>query len=71
MTQDMMIFEVDGIEYHHPHNLDGRQPTVTVRPMIQLRTDYTSSYMIIFNNKPKGGLMDSDVDEEYLKEYWE
>lgn len=72
MTQETTsyysTFEVDGIEYIHPFNT----ASVYVRPMMQLfAVDARLSPMKVTDNKPKNGLMDSEVDEEWVKEYWE
>lgn len=64
----MYEFEVDGIEYIHPYYT----ASVYVRPFMQLfEVDARLAPMSVNNNKPKGGLMDSEVDEEWVKEYWE
>lgn len=67
---DNIVFEVDGIEYHHPFNLDGRRASVTVRPIIQFRPDSVAAVMNVYGNKPKLGLMDSEVNEQWVKEFW-
>lgn len=72
MTQETIdLFEVDGIKYIHPkHSNHDGYLSVHIRPMIQLRTDDYAPFMTVNNNKPKLGLMDSEVDEKFLKENW-
>lgn len=66
-TLDIKCFEVDGIHYEHPFY----NASVYVRPMIQLlEPDVRLVPMCVSNNRPKAGLMDSEVDEEWLKECW-
>jgi hypothetical protein len=63
-------FVVDGIEYNHPHSFFGNY-AVCVRPIFQfINDDGRLRSMTVYDNKPKGGLMDSEIDEEFLKEYW-
>lgn len=60
-------FEVDGIEYSHPYYT----ASVCARQIIQiLDGDARLCPMVIKNNKPKAGLMDSEVDEEWVEKYW-
>ena len=66
-------FVLDHIDYVHP-DLDYRTPggfSVYVRPMIQIYDqDMRLCPMIVINNKPKAGLMDSEIDEDFLDSYW-
>ena len=67
-TLNIKCFEVDGIHYEHPFY----NASVYVRPMFQLfEVDARLAPMHVSNNRPKAGLMDSEIDEEWLKEYWE
>jgi len=64
-----MNFEVDGITYVHPH--DEWNESVYVRPIIQIYDDGARLVkMCVKNNIPKGGLMDSPVDEVFVRGYW-
>lgn len=64
-------FLVDDILYTRPDNRGGPQ-SVYIRQMIQIFDgDQRLAPMHVHGNKPKLGLMDSEIDEEYLKEYWE
>lgn len=61
-------FKVDGILYTHPWHT----ASVYIRPMIQLlEFDAKLSPMKVIGNSPKAGLMDSEVDEERVRRYWE
>ena len=62
-------FTVDDITYVHP---DVGSYSVYVRPMIQIYDqDMRLCPMMVRDNKPKGGLMDSEIDEEFLSWYWD
>jgi hypothetical protein len=71
MTQETInkvSFVVDGIEYIRPCYTN----SVYVRQIMQFfEMDARLAPMVVKNNKEKAGLMDSEVDEEYLREYWE
>lgn len=63
-------FIVDDIEYIHPDCIGGGY-SVYVRPIVQIYNgDQRLAPMHVNGNSPKKGLMDSEVDEDYLKEYW-
>lgn len=63
-------FVVDDIEYIHPDTSLGRF-SVYVRPMIQiLNGDQRLCPMTVVNNRPKDGLMDSEIDENFVSYYW-
>lgn len=69
-TTDLHLnnFEVNGITYVHPLFTS----SVYVRPIFQFyEIDERLCAMRVENNTPKAGLMDSEVDEEWLKEYWD
>lgn len=62
-----VAFTVDDIEYIHPYLTS----SVYVRFMVQIYDgDQRLCPMIVMNNRPKKGLMDSDIDENYVDEYW-
>lgn len=64
-------FVVDGIEYNRP-NTNGAPQSVYIRYLIQVfDDDQRLAPMRVYDNKPKSGLMDSEVDEDFLKEYWD
>lgn len=69
MTEyDEVDLIVDGIRYEHPWYT----ASVYIRPMIQIYDiDARLCPMVIRNNTPKGGLMESEVDDKYVEEYWE
>lgn len=60
-------FVVDDIEYVHPYHT----ASVYVRFMVQIYDgDQRLCPMVVMNNRPKKGLMDSDIDEDYVAGYW-
>lgn len=64
-----MAFEIDGINYMHPY--DAWNDSVYVRPMIQIFDDGARLLpMHVNDNTPKRGLMDSPVDEDFVKCFW-
>lgn len=66
-----MAFEVDGITYVHPYEVWSQSESVYVRPIFQIYEDGARLVQMRVNdNTPKGGLMDSPIDEAYLKGYW-
>lgn len=64
------LFVIDGIKYVHPHALL-REPSVFVRSMISiLNGEQRLCPMFVDGNTPKQGLMDSEIDEEFVNNYW-
>lgn len=60
-------FEVDGIIYTYPYSND----SVYIRRMFQIYYgDERLSPMRVVGNSPKAGLMDSEVDEQWVRRYW-